>query len=115
MKTLLVAQAATTALLVALVALTQDHSATISVLSGALVSSLNLAFLVFTWPAILRKKQVALGTLSIVFKFALLVGILYFVSRSGVISLGWFSIGLGTVIPAVILTTVSEVKRARTF
>ena len=113
MRTLIVMQAAVTALLAALIAPTQDHTATVSVLSGALASALNLIFLVVSWPLILQKKQVALGMMGIVFKFALLVGILYFVAESKIISLGWFAIGLGTVIPSVILATVFEVNRGR--
>lgn len=106
MRFLLLFHAAASIVLVAIVALTNEASATYSVLAGALVSLMNLVFLVITWPRLLAKKQVALAVAAIVFKFALLGLILYFVMQSEAIRLGWFSMGLGMVIVSVLATSI---------
>ena len=69
---------------------------------GALMTLFNFAILVFGWPRILARKQVALATLAIVSKFAILGWILYLVAHSPAVHLGWFALGLGTVVPSVI-------------
>lgn len=106
MRFLLLFHAAVSALLVGAVALAVDPTAALSTLFGAFVSLLNLIFLVITWPRILAKKQVALAVGAIVFKFALLGWILYFVVRSQAIRIGWFSTGLGVVIVSVLATSI---------
>jgi Zn-dependent protease with chaperone function len=77
-----------------------------STFAGAMFTLLNLGFLVVTWPRILAKKQVALAVAAIVFKFALLGGILYLVTASRSISLGWFAVGFGLVVPSVLATAI---------
>jgi hypothetical protein len=78
----------------------------ISAACGAGTSLLNTALLGFTWSRIMAKKQVALAIVIIVFKFALFGWILYLVAHSESIHIGWFSIGLGMVIPSSIITAL---------
>ena len=83
-------------------------TAGVSFAAGAAVTLFNFAVLVFGWPRILAKKQVAPATAAIVFKFAILGWILYLVAHSNDhgrgINLAWFAMGLATVIPSVIVT-----------
>lgn len=72
--------------------------------AGAGLTLFNFAVLVFGWPRILARKQFALGVVAIVSKFAILGWILYLVAHSPAVSLGWFAVGLGTVLPSVIVT-----------
>ncbi len=76
----------------------------ISYLAGGTVTLFNLAVLVFGWPRMLAQKQVARAVAVIVFKFAILGWILYLVVHSQTIQLGWFALGLATVIPSVLVT-----------
>ena len=76
----------------------------VSYLAGALVTLFNSAVLVFGWPRMLAQKQVARAVAVIVFKFAILGWILYLVVHSQTIQLGWFALGLATVIPSVLVT-----------
>ena len=73
---------------------------------GGLVSFANLALLVFAWPRILAKKQVALSIGVIVFKFAILGWILYVAVHSEQTRIGWFAIGLGFVILSSVVTAL---------
>lgn len=73
---------------------------------GAMVSALNLVTLVYSWPRILAKKQVALSVGVIVFKFAILGWIIYVVATSQVFHLGWVAAGLALVIPSVLATSL---------
>ena len=79
-------------------------------LIGGGVSLLNSVGLVYAWPRILSKKSVALPLAVVVSKFALSVGIIYWVVRhstgsvdtsSGLTMIGLF-FGLLTVLPATI-------------
>lgn len=106
MRFLLLFHLAASAVLVLVVGFAGGWPAALSALTGALVSMFNLAMLVITWPRLLAKKQVAVAIAAIVFKFALLGLILYFVAQSQTIRLGWFSIGLGVVIASVLATSI---------
>lgn len=108
MTFLLVFHAVVSVLTTVLVALTIGSAAALSTFGGAAFTLLNLGFLVITWPRILAKKQVALAIAAIVFKFALLGGILYLVTRSQTISLGWFAVGFGLVVPSVLATAIFQ-------
>lgn len=81
-----------------------DLGATLSATGGATVTLFNLWILVAAWPRILAKKQIAVGVAAIVFKFAILGLILYLVTNSKHVQLGWFAFGLGTVLPSVLVT-----------
>lgn len=82
----------------------------LSFAAGAAVTLFNFAVLVYGWPRILAKKQVAPATFAIVFKFAILGWILYFVAHSPTIHLAWFAVGLATVIPSVIVASFNLPK-----
>ena len=72
--------------------------------AGAGLTLLNFAVLVFGWPRILARKQFALGVVAIVSKFAILIWILFLAAHSPTVHLGWFAVGLATVIPSVVAT-----------
>lgn len=76
--------------------------------AGAGVSFLNLIFLALTWPRLLQKKQVALSTGVIVFKFAILGWIIYEVVARKLFHLGWFSAGLALVIVSTVVAALNE-------
>lgn len=70
---------------------------------GACLTFGNLAVLVFGWPRLLAQKQVARAVVAVVLKFAILGWILYLVAHS-TLPLGWFALGLATVIPSTLVT-----------
>ena len=79
---------------------------TFSFIAGASIAGLNLVTLIYSWPRILAKKQVALSIGVIVFKFAILGWIIYVVATSKQFNLGWVAVGLALVIPSVLATTL---------
>ena len=87
-----------------LVAFFAGQPALWSFAGGAAVTLFNFAVLVYVWPVILAKKQVAPGIGVIIFKFAILGWILYLVAHSQTVRLGWFACGLATVLPSVLVT-----------
>lgn len=87
-----------------LVAFFAGQAASLSFTGGAALTLFNFAVLVYGWPRILAKKQVAPAIAVIIFKFAILGWILYLVASSQTIHLGWFACGLATVIPSVLVT-----------
>lgn len=89
---------------VAVYAYTGNMASGLSALGGAAVTLFNLYVLVFVWPKILNNKKVALAVATIVFKFAILGLILYIVTHTPSIQLGWFALGLATVLPSVLVT-----------
>ena len=82
------------------------ESALISFFSGAALGVINVAALYFTWKQILEKKNLVLSASVIVFKYPLLGFILYEVVHLKQISLMWFLIGMGTFIPAAVVTGI---------
>lgn len=75
--------------------------------AGAGVILFNFAVLVFGWPRVLAKKQVALGSVAIVIKFAILGWILYLVTHSSSVRIGWFAFGMATVFPSLLMAAFS--------
>ena len=106
MKLLLVSHALLTLILFSVLAIAFPWNTATSALFGSLTALINLALLVVVWPRLLAKKQVALSVATIVFKFALLGWILYLAVHSQGIQLGWFALGLGTVIPSVLVAGI---------
>ena len=88
----------------ALVAIFAGSSPAASFAGGAGLTLFNLAVLVFGWPRILMQKQVARAVLAIIFKLAISGWILYLVTRSQSVQIGWFALGLATVVPSVLVT-----------
>ena len=70
---------------------------------GGLLMTLNLGVLVWAWKRIIFKKSIALAVPAIVFKYAILAGIIYLVLQSPRISNFGFAIGLVTVVPTMTL------------
>jgi hypothetical protein len=81
------------------------HSA-LSFAAGAGLILFNLIGLVLFWPRILAKKQVALSISGIVFKFAILVGILYVLVDGKRVSLVWLAAGISLVVPSVVAASI---------
>lgn len=83
---------------------------------GAGLSAVNLIGLTYAWPRLLEKKSIALPMAVVVSKFALSLGVIYWVTRStntwfesGGAMIG-FLIGLGTIIPATLVGTAVAIK-----
>lgn len=75
--------------------------------AGSSLVLVNLLLLTYLWTAMLNKKLIALSLLIIVFKYALLAGLIYWIAKQGLLDLFWLSIGLATlVITSVISRTV---------
>ncbi len=75
-----------------------------SFFAGAGLAVLNVAALYFSWKKILEKKNLVLSVGVIVFKYPLLGFILYEVVHLKQISLGWFMVGMGSFLPAVLVS-----------
>ncbi len=84
----------------------QLHEYDLSFYSGAILALINVAALYFSWKKILEKKNLVLSGSVIVIKYPLLGFILYEVVHLKQISLGWFLIGMGTFIPAAVVTGI---------
>ncbi len=100
-----------------------------SVFLGGGVAMMNAVGTAFAWPRILEKKDVALAFGIIVSKFALSIGIFYWLTLpSGsvwfgdqTIALGSapgtlvaFALGLASVVPAVLVVAYSDLKKSGT-
>ncbi len=70
-------------------------------LAGVSVATINVIFVQFVWGRILGKKSVAWTLFIIVFKYTLLGTTLYFVAAKGWLPIGWFSLGLGTILLSI--------------
>jgi hypothetical protein len=104
MKSLLYIQLALTTVAASIGGLFFGFMAMISISGGGALMLLNLFALVFSWPRILAKKSIALATGVIVFKFAILGWIIYEVVGGEALHIGWFAVGMATVVPAVVGT-----------
>jgi hypothetical protein len=78
---------------------------------GSLLMGMNFVFLHFAWKRILQKKRVALSASVIVFKYATLGFIIYLVSSHNLLNIGWFLVGVGTVVPTAIATAFYQQRR----
>ncbi len=68
---------------------------------GVSLASLNVVFVQYVWSRILGKKSVAWTLFVIVFKYTLLGTTLYLVAAMGWLPIGWFSLGLGTILLSI--------------
>lgn len=82
------------------------ESVMISFFAGAGLAILNVAALYISWKKILEKKNLVLSVSVIVFKYPILGFLLYEVVHLKQISLGWFMVGMGTFLPAVLLSLI---------
>jgi hypothetical protein len=69
-----------------------------SFLSGAMLIALNMYLLDLSWGQVLKKKLVAMSFLIIVFKYALLTGLVYLLAHSRMINLVWMVAGLSSLV-----------------
>ncbi|MFN7262392.1 MAG: ATP synthase subunit I [Pseudobdellovibrionaceae bacterium] len=69
-----------------------------SFLSGAMLITLNMYLLEWSWGRILKKKLIAMGFLIIVFKYALLAGLVYLLTKFHMVNLVWMVAGLSTLV-----------------
>lgn len=107
MKALIPLQLAITVLGAGLVGAFVSSAAGLSFAAGTGLILFNFAALVFGWPRVLAKKQVALGSVAIVIKFAILGWILYLVTHSSTVRIGWFAFGMATVFPSLLMAALS--------
>ena len=82
------------------------HQYDLSFFAGSGLALINVAALYFSWNQILAKKNLVLSGGVIVIKYPLLGFILYEVVHLKQISLMWFLIGMGTFIPAAVVTGI---------
>lgn len=78
--------------------------AAVSFLTGVAVITLNVLGLQYIWSQVLGKKSVALTVLVIVFKYSLLMIWIFLVATKNWLPLGWFSLGLGTILISIFRT-----------
>jgi len=81
-----------------------DRTVGLSFAAGSFLMFGNLVVMSLVWPLILAKKQVALSTGVIVFKFAILTWILFIVATGNSIRTGWFAVGLSLVVVTAVIT-----------
>lgn len=103
-RTFLIAQLVCTFLIATVAALFWGKVGLLNVLLGGGVAFLNAAGTAFAWPRLLEKKDIALALSIIVSKFALSIGIFYWLATgSGAqAALLLFALGLASVVPAAI-------------
>jgi hypothetical protein len=91
----------------AALALGVSTQAAISYLLGAALIFFNLVLLIWVWSQILKKKFIALNVSIIVFKYAIFGFIIYKILSSPNIDNVWFSVGLSTMLPTVLIYAVT--------
>ena len=69
-----------------------------SFMMGAALVLANIALLTWAWDRILQKKQIALATSIIVFKYGILAVILYKILQHPTTNIVWFSVGLSSLL-----------------
>lgn len=77
-----------------------------SFFAGASVMLINFAILAWTWSRILKKKQIAIATTIIVFKYGIFAVIVYEAFKHPALQPLWFCVGLATILPTVILAAI---------
>lgn len=124
----LVAQLVCTSVFAAILGYFWGASGFAAALLGGFVAGMNAVGTAFAWPRLLEKKDVALALSIIVSKFALSIGIFYWLTlpTSGVwfgdhtVALGSapgtliaFALGLASVVPAALVVAVSDLTSSR--
>ncbi len=75
-----------------------------SVFLGCGITALNIISMGFISTAILKKKSIAQAFLVVVFKYPLLIGILYKLIRERLVDANWLLLGLGTLLVTGVLS-----------
>jgi hypothetical protein len=100
-KTILIHSLVTLAIAVSFISLGQARHVS-HVLAGSFLVIINFMIVMWSIKQILLKKSVALPTLVIVTKYAILIGLLIFVT-SNKIEIGFpFAVGIGSIFPSLI-------------
>lgn len=79
--------------------------------AGALLGLFHITVMVWCWQKIFRKKAIALAVAIIVFKYAVLGSVVYEVLTRQLVDPLAFMVGLGVVLPVVMLVGYFEVAR----
>lgn len=77
--------------------------AALTLCAGGVVSLLTLAGVVWTTQRVIEKKPIALTGLSIVIKYALLGGILYYLTQIHEMDVLWLGLGVALILPSLFL------------
>lgn len=75
----------------------------ITLCAGGLVSLLTLTGVVWTTRRVIAKKPIALTGLSIVIKYALLGGILYYLTQVHEMDVLWLGLGVALILPSLFI------------
>lgn len=84
--------------------------AAISFGTGAFIMWANVLIMALVWPRIFAKKLVALSIGVIVFKFAILIWIIYVVVTGDALLIEWFGVGLALVVVSSLVTAAKISK-----
>ena len=88
------------------------RSAALSVFIGCVISALNLVSMGFIATAILKKKSIAQAFLVVVFKYPLLIGILYKLIKERIVDANWLLLGLGTLLVTGVFAAILHKEEA---
>lgn len=82
----------------------------LSYLFGAGLVLFNAALLGTLWDRLLKKKLVALGLFIIVFKYAILAAIIYWILHISWVSILWFVAGISSLMVAAVVFVLMPLK-----
>jgi hypothetical protein len=85
-------------------------SAALTLCAGGGISLLTLGGVVWTTHRMIEKKPIALTASSIVIKYALLGGILYYLTQSMVMDVLWLGFGIATILPSLFIFSLLSEK-----
>ena len=123
----LIAQTVSTIILAVLTSVFWGKSGAIAATLGGGIALLNAVGTAFAWPRILEKKDIALALIVIVSKFALSIGLFYWLTLPSAvvwfgdqtIALGSasgtliaFALGLTSVVPAALVVAIRDLRDA---
>lgn len=87
-------------------------NAALSVFIGCVITALNIVSMGFISNAILKKKSIAQAFLVVVFKYPLLIGILYKLIRERIVDANWLLLGLGTLLVTGVISALLNKEEA---
>jgi hypothetical protein len=87
-------------------------SAALSLLVGCVITALNIVSMGFISNAILKKKSIAQAFLVVVFKYPLLIGVLYKLIRERLVDANWLLLGLGTLLVTGLVSALFQKESA---
>jgi hypothetical protein len=106
MKDTLIAQTLLVAIGTVISALIFGRDSAVSYALGSSIILLNFRVIGWSWEKVIKKKSVAIAFVVIVFKYAILAGIIYGVSLIPGLKTLFFAVGLMTVVPAALLVAL---------